>query len=87
MCWLLKYTILYMEDLIMALYDYQCKDCGEKAEYLVFSENDSLSCVKCGSKNLERLLSSYKVGSISVSGSDSPASSGASCPYGGCCGG
>ncbi len=71
----------------MALYDYQCRDCGEKAEYLVFSKNDSLCCVKCGSSNLERLVSSYKVGSISVSDSSCSTGSGGSCPYGGCCGG
>jgi len=64
----------------MALYEYKCKDCGGIAEYLVFSPSEELSCKKCGSKKLEKLMSSFAVSSNSSS-SSTPESS---CPYGTC---
>ncbi len=44
----------------MPIYEYKCKNCGEKFEVLVFSQTDnSIVCVKCGSENTERMLSSF----------------------------
>jgi len=65
----------------MALYEYKCKDCGEVSEYLVFSPSEKLSCKKCGSEKLEKLLSGF---AVSVkSGSSGTSNSGS--PYGGPC--
>ena len=65
----------------MALYEYKCKDCGEVAEMLVFSD-DTPECRSCGSKNLEKLMSTFAV-SMAPSKSSAPPPSCA----GGCCGG
>ncbi len=49
----------------MPLYSYKCKDCGGKFDCLVFSEKDKLEvkCNKCESKNIEKLLSTFGLGS------------------------
>ena len=65
----------------MALYEYKCKDCGEISEFLVFSPSEKLSCKKCGSEKLEKLLSSF---AVSVK-SGSSGNSGPGYPYGGSC--
>lgn len=44
----------------MPIYEFQCTDCGEKKEIL-FRKNDEkieMKCDKCGSANLQRILSS-----------------------------
>ena len=66
----------------MPIYTYVCKDCDEKFDLLigVTSEKAELKCEKCGSKNIEKILSSFSVGN---SGSKS-SSSGPSCPTGMC---
>ena len=66
----------------MPIYTYVCKDCGEKADLLigVTSEKTELTCKKCGSKNIERLLSSFSVGSPGTKSG----SAGSSCPTGTC---
>ena len=64
----------------MALYEYKCMDCGEITEYLVFSQSEKLSCKKCGSEKLEKLMSSF---AVSVKSSSSSVSE-PSCPYGTC---
>ena len=74
---------LKMEVDFMALYEYKCGDCGEVSEYLVFSGSDKVSCRKCGSQKLEKLLSSFAVSVKSpTSGNSAP-----ECPYGSCCNG
>ena len=67
----------------MALYEYKCGDCGDVSEYLVFSSSEKLSCRKCGSEKLEKLLSNF---AVSVKSTPSR-SSGTECPYGNCCSG
>ena len=79
--YVLNYT--FKGDDFMALYEYKCKDCGEITEYLVFSPSEKLSCKKCGSKKLEKLMSSF---AVSVKSSSSGASE-PGCPYGNCSGG
>ena len=51
----------------MPLYSYKCKDCEEEFDYLVFGKSDEeeLKCPKCGSKDLERLLSTFGMGGSS----------------------
>ncbi len=67
----------------MALYEYKCRDCGDVAEYLVFSQSEKVTCKKCGSENLDKLISNF---AVSVK-SGSSNSSGAECPYSNRCGG
>lgn len=66
----------------MPVYSYICKECNEKFDLFigVSSKDDELVCKKCGSKNIQRVFSSFSVGSSSNkdSGSDS------SCPTGTC---
>jgi putative FmdB family regulatory protein len=66
----------------MPIYVYVCKKCGEKFDLLVgvTSKKLELKCTKCGSKHLQRVLSSFSVGS---SGGKSDSSGGA-CPTGTC---
>jgi len=64
----------------MPMYDYQCKNCGEKFEELVFSStvpDEDIVCPKCGEHQAERLLSAPAISG----GSDSVSffSSGSSC--------
>jgi len=66
----------------MPVYTYICKDCGEKFDLLigVSSEKVELKCKKCGSKDIEKALTTF---SVRNSGSSS-GSSGPSCPTGTC---
>jgi putative FmdB family regulatory protein len=48
----------------MPLYDFACRDCGERFERLVRGETPV--CPSCDSTNLERLLSSFGVSSQST---------------------
>ena len=65
----------------MALFEYKCKDCGSISEILVFSSDETPECKQCGSKDLEKLLSTFAV-SMASSKSPSPPPS---CPASGNC--
>ncbi len=43
----------------MPLYEYRCNECGNTFEVLVFSEDEDIKCPNCGSKNVEKLISSF----------------------------
>lgn len=64
----------------MPVYSYKCKDCGEEFDLLVGvgQGSEELKCRKCGSKNLDRMLTSFGVGAESSSIGSS------SCPTGTC---
>ena len=49
----------------MPIYEYECKECGEKFEYFNWSGEDEkfLKCPKCGAKQVKRLISSFSKGS------------------------
>ena len=66
----------------MPIYTFICKDCGEKFDLLIGVTSDKVEsrCVKCGSKKIEKVFSSFSVGS-SEGKSDSY---GGSCPTGTC---
>ena len=51
----------------MPVYSYKCKDCGKEFDILVGvgEGNEELKCEKCGSKDIERLLSIFGTGSSS----------------------
>ena len=44
----------------MPIYEFQCTDCGEKKEILFKNSDEKveMKCEKCGSENLQRVLSS-----------------------------
>lgn len=43
----------------MPIYEYECNDCSEKFELLVYSSDEKSICEKCGSADLKRLLSCF----------------------------
>ncbi|MCD6569149.1 MAG: zinc ribbon domain-containing protein [Deltaproteobacteria bacterium] len=58
----------------MPIYEYECKDCGEIFEALVYlSSNTELVCPKCGSKSVSKKIS--KIAARSNCGSCSSCSS------------
>ncbi len=63
----------------MPIYTYKCKKCGLKFDFLHKSCEalEEVRCEACGSKEVERLLTSFSVGS------DRDSFGGGSCPT--CC--
>jgi len=63
----------------MPIFEYKCKKCGHKTEFLEKAGNSGKhKCEKCGSSELEKLFSTFSASSSSKSsGSDS-------CPTGTC---
>lgn len=54
----------------MPIFEYRCKNCGEKFETLVFSsQTKPVKCEKCGSEQTEKLMSTFASGGVSGSGS------------------
>ncbi len=53
----------------MPIFEYKCKKCGHKTELLerVGSSEKKHTCEKCGSNEMERLFSTFSVGSSSKS--------------------
>ncbi len=43
----------------MPIYEYRCEDCGHQFEYLLIGKEE-VTCPKCKSKNLSRLISACK---------------------------
>ena len=43
----------------MPLFEFLCADCGHVAEMLVFSDQTTLFCEKCGGGNLKKLMSAH----------------------------
>lgn len=51
----------------MPIYEYQCKKCGAVSEFLCgIGKQDLVSCKKCGSQDVERLISAPSFLSDSV---------------------
>jgi putative FmdB family regulatory protein len=63
----------------MPIYEFKCMDCNEYVEFLVMNKKDEveLVCSKCGSENLERILSSTNH-AVTGGSHSRPAESGAS---------
>ena len=62
----------------MPLYEYRCRKCGHLTEVLEKADaRRSHTCDKCGSRRMEKLVSTFGVGA-------STRSSGSSCPTGTC---
>ena len=48
----------------MPIYEYRCKECGAEFEELTLSrDNGAVTCRKCSSRRVTRLLSTFAVGS------------------------
>ena len=56
----------------MPIYEYECRNCGEKFEKIVYQKLDSTKCVACGSRRVKKCVSGF-----AVVGSNSIKSSGA----------
>ncbi|WP_319522952.1 zinc ribbon domain-containing protein [uncultured Desulfosarcina sp.] len=63
----------------MPIYEFKCQDCDEYMEILVMNKQDEVEmvCSKCGSGNLERILSSTNH-AIAGGGGGQPTQSGVS---------
>ncbi len=68
----------------MPVFTYICKDCGKKFDLLigVTAEKPELKCQKCGSKNIEKALASFGIGSSSSGSSSAPSCPTGTCPLG-----
>jgi putative FmdB family regulatory protein len=44
----------------MPLYEYICKECGKKSEFLVRNSSERFACT-CGSRELKRIISTFAV--------------------------
>ncbi len=64
----------------MPLYEYHCEDCQTQSEVLVRSSSEQVTCPKCGSQRLTKLLSTF---SARAGSSDTGCGS---CELGGTCG-
>ncbi|BDQ37454.1 hypothetical protein SYK_18140 [Pseudodesulfovibrio nedwellii] len=45
----------------MPIYEYICKECDNEFEELVFSQDATVVCPKCGSEKTEKLMSACAV--------------------------
>jgi putative FmdB family regulatory protein len=79
----------FHEERVMPIYEYRCRDCGDRFEVLqrLGEGADRLTCGGCGAGSLEKQFSTFATAS-------SPASAGAAdgrdamdCGAGACCGG
>lgn len=66
----------------MPIYEYQCQDCCEEFEYLVFGGEEPSQCPACSSEKVCRLMSACGFLSKGAGGETVSASAGSSC--GGC---
>jgi putative FmdB family regulatory protein len=54
----------------MPIYEYKCKNCGERLEVFAFSNNETrIVCPECGSEETERVLSNFAANGSSCGGS------------------
>jgi putative FmdB family regulatory protein len=65
----------------MPLFEYECKECGERFEALVMGSHRP-ACPTCGSRNLEKQTSAF-----AVSSGSGRSSGGADAPRPSACGG
>jgi len=65
----------------MPLFEFECKDCGKRVEFLEKSTKTQSKhkCPECGGKNLVKVISGFSVG-----GKNKSSSGGGSCPSGTC---
>ena len=49
------------------IYEYECRRCGHRFEFLLPSSNTTPACPKCRGQELERLLSGFAVNTAELS--------------------
>jgi len=66
------------QEVKLPVYSYICRDCKEKFNLFagVGEKDEKLVCKKYGSKNIEKILSSFAVGSFSNKSTESSCSTG-----------
>ena len=64
----------------MPIYEYECRNCGDECELLIFSRDEPV-CPHCGSQDMEKKMSSF---GFSVGGKTRSQSSGSSASCSGC---
>jgi putative FmdB family regulatory protein len=47
----------------MPIYEYECRHCGHRFEYLVLPTSPAASCPSCHKKNLKQLVSLFQASS------------------------
>jgi len=45
----------------MPLFEYRCQECGEQFETVVFDRNRAVTCKKCHSPRVQKLISVFAV--------------------------
>lgn len=43
----------------MPIYEYECKKCNDKFEFLMLRKDEEIKCPKCGSQNATKIFSSF----------------------------
>jgi len=67
----------------MPIHEYRCTECGHEFEELVRTEKQKVACEKCGSRKLERKLSTFAA--VADPTSSNTCAQGIACPQGSCC--
>ena len=69
----------------MPIFEYKCKKCNTQFEKLVKKSDEKVLCTKCGSKKVEKALSSFSA-KVAPSGSNacSVSDCASCCPTGNC---
>jgi len=49
----------------MPIYEYQCEKCKQISEFIIFGDDEQLTCKKCGGKKLVKLMSAHSSHGIS----------------------
>lgn len=62
----------------MPIFEYRCKECGEKFETLILSSarSETVKCENCGSEQTEKLMSAFASGGLNAGSSYSGSSAG-----------
>lgn len=47
----------------MPIYEYECRQCGHRFEYLVLSKTPPAACPECQNQDVEQLISAFGVSS------------------------
>lgn len=68
----------------MPIYEFECESCREHSEIFLKSKDDPVSCPKCGSQKLIKLLSSFAAHGGEREGSAAGENC-SCCPAGGSC--
>ncbi|MFQ6618925.1 MAG: zinc ribbon domain-containing protein [Fidelibacterota bacterium] len=64
----------------MPIYEFKCRGCGDQFEELIFSHSgvSDVSCPRCGSSGVEKLISTFAFNSSGGSSQSSTSTSGCS---------